>query len=215
MTDGTLRSDYFFLEEVLDQMPRARKISKMEEHDDVGNTRNKSHNNKKYQATNKKSRKLVQQAEKRGITLRILPPFMERHKTNSSWFCSPRDMITWKVECVLVPGSQIISFNLSETEDAILESVLKHVPKEGNDDVPKTQGDLKLFLKRPSPANQPRYVELDPNTCLQKALEGLTILEHPTIFCVPNDASCLKDFPTGTTLLVEQENDTSVKMAED
>jgi hypothetical protein len=200
MTDTSLRSDYFFLEEVLDQMPRARKISKME-HADSSHVTNKN----KHQTTNKKSRRLVQQAEKRGITLQTLPSFMERHQSNTSWYCGPRDTIMWKVDCIRVPRNEKVSFILSEHEEAILDHILQRMPQK-DDDSDKAQTEYKLFLKRPSPANQPRYIELDPNQCLNKALQGLTIIEHPTVYCVPKEEIYLKDFPTGTNMLVEHGN---------
>ncbi|KAL3903499.1 MAG: hypothetical protein SGARI_005354 [Bacillariaceae sp.] len=206
MSDSSLRSDYFFLEEVLDQMPRARKVSKMEHPADSGGSK---HNNKQ-QATNKKSRRLQQQAEKRGITLQILPSFMEQHKNNNSWYCGPRDLITWKVDCILVPDTEKISFKLLENEEGILEQILKRVPQQNDNatmEDASSDSEYKVFVKRPSPANQPRYKEVNPNESLRDALKGLTIVEHPTIYCVRNIKEHLQRFPTGSGLVVEQNDD--------
>jgi hypothetical protein len=201
MTDNSLRSDYFFLEEVLNHMPKACKIAKMEDGEF-------SSGSNKHKATNKKSQRLVQQAERRGITLQTLPSFMERHKNNSSWYCGPRDMITWKVEIIIIPTNQTLSFNLSENEDDILVHIRKHIlQKTNNSHAEGAENDFKLMLKRPSPANKPRYLQLNPNECLRKALEGLTIIEYPTIYCVQNDSIFLEQFPTGTNILVEQKSE--------
>jgi hypothetical protein len=196
MSDKTLRSDYFFLEEVLEQIPRASKIAKKMDTDTNGNSTKTS---KKHAAMNKKCRRLVQQAEQRNVTLQTMPPIMERHQKNTSWYCGPRDMITWKVEVIFHPSQQTVSFNLSENEENILEHIMKHLqPSEGS-----TDNNYKLFIKRPGPANKPRYIEMKPDECLRKVLEGLTIIEHPTIYCVPKDDTTLKQFPVGTESILE------------
>ena len=156
------------------------------ETDRNGNTTN---NTKKQAAINKKSRRLVQQAERRNVILQTMPPIMERHQKNTSWYCGPRDMITWKVEVIMHPSQQTVSFNLSENEENILEHISKHLrPSEE-----LTNNNYKLFIKRPSPANKPRYIEMKPDECLRKVLDGLTIIEHPTIYCVPNDDETISE----------------------
>jgi hypothetical protein len=224
MNNDSIRSDYFFLEEVLTQMPRARKIAHIEYSHVAGSDdtliRNDQRHNPKRQhlqnqhrrndtSINKKSRRLVQQAQRRNITLELLPSFMERHKNNTSWYCGPRDMITWKVEFIFIPTKITHCFQISENQENLLDYI-RQQPQQlisNNNHVTESlESDFKLFLKRlPSPANQPRYIELnDATTCLRTALDGLTIIEHPTIFCVPNVADRLKDFPTGTKLIVEE-----------
>jgi hypothetical protein len=231
MNDDSLRSDYFFLEEVLTQMPRARKVACIEHGSVVGsggsggdNHHHPSRQRRQEQrhrnpstSTNKKSRRLVQQAQRRNITLQLLPSFMERHQTNTSWYCGPRDMITWRVEFIFIPTGITRSFQISENEQNLWHYIQQQHTSESH---PMTEiqdnKEYKLFLKRfPSPANQPRYIELNATTTttttttttsLRTALEGLTIIEYPTIFCVPNVAEHLKDFPTGTQLIVEEAN---------
>jgi hypothetical protein len=204
MNESTLRSDYFFLEEVLEQVPRASKIAKTDtDYNGHGSS------SKKQSTMNKKSRRLVQQAERRSITLRTMPPVMERHKRNTSWYCGPRDMIIWKVEVILHPTKQIINFDLSENEEniLILQHILKHLSPSGG--ISGISNNYKLFIKRPSAANKPRYIEMKPHERLRKALEGLTIIEHPTIYCVPNDETHLKEFPIGTEEILEDTTTTS------
>jgi hypothetical protein len=280
MNDSTLRSDYFFLEQVVNQVvPRARKVAKLlEEHNNNNNNNNnnnvaavatttlplqqhqqqqqqqqqqsKSFNSTKQSHTptpptsNKKSRRLVQQAQKRNITLQLLPSFMERHQQNTSWYCGPRDMITWKVECIFIPPSSQkvkLELNLSEYDDNILERILalrkrrlddEHNTKtQANDTTAATTTTTttnqkhgttftscdddcySLFWKRlPSPANQPVYIQLQPHTTLRTLLEGRTIVEHPTLYCVAKKNEYLQQFPTttntttnGSSLIVEVE----------
>ena len=119
MDDDSLRSDYFFMEEVLEMMPRASKISKLAEENSMQSI---AHRSTTSMNSRKKSKRLVQQAERRGITLQVMPCVMERHKKNSSWYCSPRDLITWKTEVVIIPTHKIYSINISEQEEEILIS---------------------------------------------------------------------------------------------
>lgn len=196
MTDSTMRSDYFFLEEVLEQIPRNGKRARTTEAS--SNQSNK----------NKKSRRLVQQAERRGITLQIMPPMMVRHKSNSSWYCGPRDSITWKVEVVVHPSKITTSFNISENEENIIDHMLRHCEKK---DILMPSRDYCFFILRlPGQAKNPEYIALGPSDSLKTALRGMTIVEHPTIHCVPNDIR--DEFPTGSEKVVEvlQENDAAV-----
>eukprot|EP00537_Pseudo-nitzschia_pungens_P010859 CAMPEP_0172389842 /NCGR_PEP_ID=MMETSP1061-20121228/6630_1 /TAXON_ID=37318 /ORGANISM="Pseudo-nitzschia pungens, Strain cf. pungens" /LENGTH=613 /DNA_ID=CAMNT_0013120075 /DNA_START=194 /DNA_END=2034 /DNA_ORIENTATION=+ len=255
MNDNTLRSDYFFMEEVLDTMPRARKISRLAEEGKLsstastttgmmGNTHGTNNNNtnnrqsknlpKSMASINKKAKRLVQQALRRGITLQIMPPILERHKSNSSWYCGPRDVMTWKVDVVLVPSTTTVSLAISEQEEDVFGVVSKHVAelnananananalqkaKNNNDHDPvdriipaplsSSPDDYELLIKRlPSAANNPRYAQLKKNESLRKSLEGLTIVEYPTIYCVPREH--LNDFPIGTTAITETTAETT------
>jgi hypothetical protein len=198
MTDSTVRSDYFFLEEVLNQMPRSRKRTKLEPTPSSQNNNN---------TMSKKARRLVQQAEGRGITLQSMPTMMERHKSNTSWYCVPRDMITWKLEVIVYPDRQSVSFKLIENEENIMDHVSSHCEKQG---VPLLGGVYRLFLKKlPSSAKNPRYVEVHPTeTSLKKILEGETVVEHPTIYCVPEEQ--VHEFPTGSDKIVEVSTSSSM-----
>lgn len=248
MSDNSLRSDYFFLEEVLTQMPRASKVAKVlsvkqlqpcNQSKRTPKSTPKQSTSTRVQSsplllsntnsnTLKKSKRLLHQATKRNITLKILPSFMERHQTNTSWYCGPRDMITWKVECIVLLPSSFLSSNntttqsqqpkkmvlnlmISEHQENLWEYIRTKLGQQEKDAViPPTITSpplYKLFLKRlPSPANQPRYIEItsESSSCtLRTALEGKTIIEHPTLYCVPcsssSDASAenlLDQFPT-------------------
>lgn len=207
MNDSTLRSDYFFMEEILGIMPRARKVSKLAEE---GKTSLQS-GGKTYHGSiasiSKKAKRLVQQAQRRGITLQVMPQVLERHKNNSSWYCGSRDLITWKVEIVLVPGNKTISFNLSELEEDILEHIARHIAETYKDDLDMpsiaSSDNYQLVIKRlPTSANNPRYVRIQDNQCLKTILEGLTIVEHPTLYCVTNGH--MNEFPIGANEITEK-----------
>lgn len=224
MNDSILKSDYFFLEEVLDQIPRARKAAKME-HTDTSTVPSAGTNPKQKRKSDnsnsnfndakraKMSRKLLQQATKRGISLQIMPSFMERHKRNTSWYSVPRDTITWKIEAELVPTHQKVDFTWSEDNENLRSKILQQFGlKAGSDSDDNGDNNNKdgegyhLFVKRlPSKASSPRYVELDGHTSLRMALNGLTIIEHPTIYCVPTIHQ--HEFAVGTEMVVEQPTD--------
>jgi hypothetical protein len=206
MTDSTLRSDYFLLEEVLNQMPRTKNSHPNHNHPNNKRAKlapnhqsqNNSHNNNSN--VTKTVRRLVQQAERRGTTLQIMPPIMERHKSNNSWYCAPKDTITWKVEALVyyhhpdLGKKSSLSFQLSENEEHIMDHVVNRCEKEG---VPLL-GVYKLFLKElPSSAKNPRYVQVQETDTLKKLLTGRTVVEHPTIYCVPDEQ--VHEFPTTAT----------------
>mmetsp|Transcript_10465 Transcript_10465/g.21789 ORF Transcript_10465/g.21789 Transcript_10465/m.21789 type:complete len:198 (-) Transcript_10465:840-1433(-) len=163
--------------------------------------------NRSVASINKKAKRLVQQALRRGITLQVMPPVMERHRNNSSWYCSSRDLITWKVEVILVPKMKTFSFKLSEQEEGIIGHISKYIADTYADDsdMPSTvlPDDHKLLIKRlPSSASNPRYIRIKNNESLKTVLGGLTIVEYPTIYCV-NDES-MKDYPLGTSVITEE-----------
>jgi len=194
MTDSTLRSDYFFLEEVLKQIPR-----------DGSSKRARTQHGGSAPTTTqpptthcKKSRRLIEQAKRRGITLQIMPPMMVRHKSNSTWYCGPRDVITWKVELIVYPTKVTSSFQLSETSENIMDHVIAHCEKEG---IRISYDSYLLYTMRlPCLSKQPRYTEVDVTACLKTILRGTTIVEHPTIHCVPKEIE--DQFPIGSDKIV-------------
>jgi len=217
MNDSTLRSDYFFMEEILGVMPRARKVSKLAEEGKStvncdSSVNNSSKNPRSISSVNKKAKRLVQQALRRGVTLQVMPPVMERHRNNSSWYCSSRDLITWKVEVILVPQMKTFSFNISEQDQGIIGQISNFIISTYKDDadMPSSMSsdNHQVLIKRlPSSANSPRYIRIKNGDSLKKALEGLTIVEYPTIYCVADGS--MKDFQLGTTVITEKTTTTS------
>ena len=174
MTDNTLRNDYFFLEDVLNQTSSKKLKTETSNNDPPSKNR----------------RRLVSQAQQRGVTLQLMPSIMERSKKNSSFYSAQKDLITWRAEVIMVSDpTKNITFNVCESESNVME----HVEKRCDQSLPTHS----LFLKLPSrPHNNPLYLRLEPNDSLQQSLRGQTIIEHPTIFCVPEDQ--VQNFPTGT-----------------
>lgn len=195
MTDRTLRSDYFFLEEVLQHLPGHGKRLKTEDL-----------SSQKQTANSKKSRRLVEAAERRGITLQIMPAMMARHQSNSSWYCTPKDTITWKVEVIVHPSKELVTFNLPENEENLADQISKHFKKAN---IVTSLGDYRLFIKRlPSNAKHPLYRKLGASDCLKTALRGMTIVEHPTIHYVPRHR--WHEFSTDTDKIAVVDNQASI-----
>jgi len=141
-----------------------------------------------------------------------MPSVLERHKNNTSWYCGSRDLITWKVEIVLAPKKRTFSFNLSEQEEGILDRISKYIADTYRDDsdMPSNLSteNYQLLIKRlPSSANNPRYIRIQNDVCLKTALEGLTIVEYPTLYCAPIDN--MKDYQVGTKGITEKTPTTS------
>ena len=212
MTDGTLRSDYFFLEEVLDHMPRNRKRARLPQQASHGipsaSTSESSVVGKNAldplhikNTQSHKSRRLIQQAQIRGTTLQLMPPFMERHKHNTTSYNLNKNTIFWKIDVIVEPEKRVVSLSLSETEEGVMNQIAKRCF--GNDFATRLQETkYHLFLKKiPTSAKNPKYVKIDHTTNLKQALAGETIIEYPTIYCVPENQ--LNEFPTGNDMIVD------------
>ena len=109
--------------------------------------------------------------------------------------------MTWKVELIVYPAKVTLSFQLSEKSENIMDHVISHCEKEGM----RISHDryLLYIMRLPCVSKQPLYVEVDPTASLKTILRGATIVEHPTIHCVPQE---IKDqFPTGTDKIVSME----------
>ena len=223
MTDGDLRSDYFFLEEVLGQMPRNRKRARLPPQQPsrggkstaatsattvsapaVAGVVDKSDLDPLHTKTTQshKSKRLAQQAQIRGITLQLMPPVMERHTKNTSSYNLKKNTIFWKVDVIVEPEKRLVSFSVSENEEDIF---IKHIAKRcfGTDFATKQkQTKYHLFLKKiPTSAKNPKYVKIDQTSSLKQALAGETIIEYPTIYCVPE--SQIEEYPIGSDMIVD------------
>jgi len=141
---------------------------------------------------NNKWQRLVQQAELRGTTLMLMPPGMQRHATNTTWYHHKTDTIHWKVDLNISTSndetSRVVSIPKLDENASIAEEVKKAWPEYTLD------GHHLLIKRLPCPSNKPRYVELDNSeTTLKMALRDQTIIEYPMIEVVPTQA--LSIFP--------------------
>ena len=185
MSDQSLRSDYFFLEDVLNQTVKRQKPN---------------HEKKSHLSKNKK--KLKEQARERGIEFKMMPPIMERHKSNSSWYSIQKDTITWKVEVIRIPDRTSVSVHIDEHRTDILDVIRKAFSDDDDSGVSLLDSNHhKLFVKAPSSAKTPQYAEIPSFSPLNQALRGLTVIEYPTIYMVPPEK--LDEFPTITPKIKE------------
>jgi hypothetical protein len=202
MSDATTQSDFFFLENVLQTVDGGKRLLKElgatagggtsslvmapKQPDDDG-ADEESH--AKRQKTSLESlppkwRRLVQQALERKVTLLLMPPGMERHKSNTTHFHTKSEILYWKVEFIFHAGGEtkpittLVSNKVSE-ESKLIEEWNKYAQKM------EVNEKLHFLLKKlPCPSNKPQYVELDKDSTLKQALQGMTVIEYPTIVVV-------------------------------
>lgn len=136
---------------------------------------------------NNKWLRLVQQAQERETTLMLMPPGMQRHETNTSWYQFKTDTIHWKVDLQIHSSddnerAQVVSIQKVDENTSLVQVLSKSIPE---NDV----NEYHLLLKKlPCPSNKPLYVELDREVTLKAALRDKTIIEYPTIEVVPKAA---------------------------
>lgn len=199
MNDSTVNSDFFFLENVLQSIDGGMRLLKQvgaitgggeqlllpkvdDKHDnDVDDDRHDEKRRKPHvEHIPPKWRRLVQQAKERDVTVLLMPPGMERHKSNTTHFHAKSNMLIWKLEFAFhvdaTSSATIISHN-KVPEEAIIHHEWEKVASNMG-----TGQELHFMLKMiPCPANRPAYVELDKESTLKEALKGMTVIEYPTI----------------------------------
>lgn len=147
-----------------------------------------------------KWRRLVQQAHERKITLLLMPPGMERHKSNTTFHNVKNDTLHWKVEFVCHLEKQILLTCNKLQESATLSAELIRLMQDRNIDIDVK--DMHLLLKKlPCPANHPRYVQIANDQTLNEAMAGMTVIEYPTIDVVMTKD--LSKFPLTIVELVD------------
>jgi hypothetical protein len=199
---------------------------------------NQNHHNR-YQPHHSSSnvppkwRRLVQEAQERGIKLMLMPPSMQRHTTNTSFYSPKARMIHWKVEFRFHHGggesvnnqNKVEVWTITKlSEKASLWDQWNHWKSQSHPTL-LLQDHVHLLIKRlPCPQNRPRYIEIPPiekrttmsgdaslpnnnelnrqhnnnnkeppADCLRTVLQGMTVIEHPTVEVVPHDQ--LDQFP--------------------
>ena len=220
MSDQTIQSDYHFLEDVLKAVDGGKRLLKdvgatltqqphQKNSHDMRHTEDESsvplhpmlriqERHDEEEPSNKRQRtsiapkwqQLVQQADLRGTTLVLMPPGMQRHVSNTTWYHSKTNILYWKVDFVIHQdnnSTRIISIPKLDENANVTEELKKPWPQYTN--------EHHLLLKRlPCPSNQPTYVELDRQTStLKSALRNQTVIEYPTIELVPTTR--LSQFP--------------------
>lgn len=195
MNDATLQSDFFFLENVLTTVDGSKRLLKdvgaratggpqtlvaelsLKGDEDAKQAEEPA--SKKQKTTSDlppKWRRLVEVAKERDTTLLLMPPGMERHKSNSTHYQTKNEVLHWKVEFLLCDGAKpttkIVNNKISE-ESKVIDEWNK---LRDGDDV------FHFLLKKlPCPSNKPHYVEIDKEFTVKEALKGMTVIEYPTI----------------------------------
>ncbi|XP_021367264.1 box C/D snoRNA protein 1-like [Mizuhopecten yessoensis] len=179
-TDGNLLNDYRFLEET------NRKV------DSTQRDRLKQRSNKPNFLI-----KLVKEARKRGINLKIMPYPMAKRKHNMTMYQHKLQTIFWNVQW-LFPQSKAKFTSKRLSEHLTLEELLKVFVHPTESDPVKRHAlkvygqkglqNCRLFMKvEERPANDVRFHELCLKKSLQKNLVGKCIVEYPTIHVVLED----------------------------
>lgn len=219
MNDGTVRSDFHFLEDVLGQVDSSRRAipspvgggnaHKKARHksDDYGDDTKSSHpllsacpegslltgpHSSRPNNLHPKWRHFQQLARERGTLVMFLPSGMYRHKTNKS--CVKNKVLHWTVDVVthsIRPTSSLSSVtSLDVCESVLLRDIRAKITLES--DGPPEE-DCAILMKRlPCPSNAPVYNRLDPSSTLADALRDMTVMEYPTLELVPPER--LDDF---------------------
>jgi hypothetical protein len=182
----------------------------------AGTTNSKS----PQQHAHPKWRHFEQQCTNRGVKLLLMPPGLERHKSNKSHL--KKDVLYWTVEWRIHQSPMTTTTTATESttpreskarsithaparvllskisEQTIVRLAIQQVEPSvsttsGGDDV-KDWSNYSLLLKRlPCPSHQPLYVKISDTSTLATALKDMTVIEYPTIEVVP--ASRSAEFP--------------------
>ena len=203
MSDSTVNSDFFFLENVLQSMDGGKRLLKQvgaiagggtqrwlptvddkndgdvdgDVDDDLQDYKRRKPN---VEPLPPKWRRLVQEAKERDVTVLLMPPGMERHKSNTTHFRAELNVFVWKLEFAFhvdaTSSARIVSRNKVPEEAVIRHEWEKVASNMGTDQ------ELHFMLKIiPCPANRPAYIQLDKESTLKDALKGMTVIEYPTI----------------------------------
>jgi len=144
----------------------------------------------------KRSKYLINAAQKRGIKLQMLPQFLSRNKNNSSFYTVKIDCIDWYIEWLFVTP-----LNVVKVKDQKVKETTKLLDAAGKflvaNEYPHLRKPLKIMDKtnladcqflikvEGLPANRPRFYPLKPESLVSTNLMGHCITEHPIFHVVP------------------------------
>lgn len=166
-------------------------------------TRATSNSKAPQQHAHPKWRHFQQQCTNRGVNILLMPPGLDRHKSNKSHL--KKDVLYWTVEWRIHPsmmtGAAKFITNPTESstrpparvllskisEQTIVRQAIQQVESsESSTSDIKDWSNYSLLLKRlPCPSHQPSYVEISDTATLATALKDMTVIEYPTIEVVP------------------------------
>lgn len=146
---------------------------------------------------------LIYQARRRGISLHILPPGMDRRRSNTTRYDGRQQLLSWRVEWKF-PKANCVTSNSRVSEHTPLGDVLRaHLtPAPGATlKSPELQqyADCALeeltiaMRKERTPANAHLYYRLNPGQSLSQALQGKMVVEFPVLLVLlPDEAAALQ-----------------------
>jgi hypothetical protein len=189
MSDTTLTSDYFFLEDVMRHVKKPRlslaihtSTTEPETHpllqkiDRTGSDRFQ----RLPQHLPQKMRKLVQAAASRGTRILIQPSGLSRHQENRS-YVNKEGIIYWSVE-ILIYRERDDANQCCEKKERILAGPFAETSRV-RDVVPTTiPTGCSYYLRRfPSVVHQPIHVD----STWKEILQDMTLIEFPTLYIGP------------------------------
>ena len=165
----------------------------------------------------KNKQRLVDMAKDRNIHLLLMPPGMQRHKNNKSTkYDAKKDLIFWKVEFIFHVYTIIKGKEVHSTATIVLDrvpedqSLMKYFKVEfekqlyhsaqsetrniiskfrKSKDLTSLHDNVHSLMKKiPSPGSA-KYSRVDIQSSLKDILQGMTVIEFPTIDVILNDNS--------------------------
>ena len=150
---------------------------------------------------------LVYQAGRKGVTLQIMSPGMERRRLNSTRYDRRNKSLSWRVEWSFVKaGCKAVNARASDNKVLwdLLQAHLNPPPGEKLKH-PELQEYSELSVdsvvlalrKENTSAKEPRYYRIDPKSTVEDALKGKVIIEYPVFLVLSGDDTCGYEFEGG------------------
>ncbi|KAL4859058.1 Box C/D snoRNA protein 1 [Chlorella vulgaris] len=134
---------------------------------------------------------LVYQARRRGIQLHILPPGMEKRRTNSTRYDGRQQTLYWHIDWRF-PAADVGASSLKVHENRVVADLLRshlalqpgaaarhHAVREYNE--AGLEALTVVMRKERTPANAAEYFEIDITRPLRQQLAGKVVVEYPTL----------------------------------
>lgn len=143
----------------------------------------------------KRCKFLMNAAFKRGISLSFVHPGLSKNKINTSFFTISTDTIEWHVDWLFSTSNTLVKDNKVPETCVLIEAVRKFINfteyphhKKSLEDYRGDKLDTCQFLLKVEnmPANKPRYFPLNYHQTIAQNLNGICLIEYPTIVIVPS-----------------------------
>lgn len=190
MSDETLTSDYFFLEDVMRQVKKPRLSQPIHTSTEQPTTHpllqkvDPSSSDRFQRLPHQlpqKTKKLIQAAASRGTRVLIQPAALSRHQENKS-YVNKEGTIYWSVEIINYIEGRDSEDKQREQKERLLRGPVAETSRLG-DVVPTTPSSAACYCIRRFPSNTYRPVNLD--STWKETLQDITVIEFPTIYIGP------------------------------